>query len=66
MNPIHPRLVVLMEDPLVHTDEQPTCLDPHYPCQQDAKEPRLGPQAVSRPREQYASRCTRERREPVP
>ena len=49
MNPIHPRLVVLMEDPLVHTDEQPTCLDPHCPCQQDAQTARQAIQAPVEP-----------------
>ena len=30
--------VVIMEDPIIHTDEQPFCSDPHCPCHDDAEE----------------------------
>ncbi len=30
--------IVLMEDPILHTDLHPFCADPHCPCHDDAQE----------------------------
>ena len=61
MNAIHPRRGVLMEDPLVHTDERPTCLDRKSPCQQDAQKARQALQASGEPHASALAQKSEER-----
>ena len=57
MHTTHERLIVVMEDPLIHTDEQPMCNDPACPCHQDMQEARHGSQAIPSSFEQQTQAC---------
>jgi hypothetical protein len=66
MHTIHERLIVMMEDPLIHTNEQPVCSDPGCPCHQDMQEAWHGSQAIPSSLEQHTRACASEteKREP--
>jgi hypothetical protein len=66
MHTTHARLMVVMEDPLIHTDEQPVCSDPGCPCQQDMQEAWHESQAIPSSLEQQTRACASEikKREP--
>lgn len=48
------RLLVVMEDPLIHTGEQSVCRDPGCPCHLDVAEAWQGGQATPWPTKQHA------------
>ena len=60
MQTTHERLMVVMEDPLIHTDEQPVCSDPGCPCHQDMPEAWHESQAILLSLEQPTRACASE------
>ena len=66
MHSTHERLMVVMEEPLIHTDEQPVCSDPDCPCHQDMPEAWHGSQAILSSLEQHTRACASDTEEREP